>query len=976
MKSVRLLIGIVSVLMLTTSVFAMDMAMVYVNEPNFVGWMGKYEVTNEQYCDFLNEALASGDVTVNGGIVYGANGSNAGEDFVGQVYFETYQADSDSQISYDGNSFSVRSRDGYSMGGHPAIEVSWYGALAFCNYYGYRLPTEWEWQAVADYDGSYIYGCGTTIDHNNANYDRDNPLNLSIRPFTSTVGYYGIYGYGICDMAGNAWEWTSTVSGDFRVLCGGGWGGDGDCQIAQQDYYSPDSTSNDQGFRVVSDSDMQWVYVEDPGVDDTGDGIPDHEPFKGWISKYETTNAQYCEYLNAAYPSQIKVESGVVYAIDDSTNSEPYFETYPTDADSQITFNGNSFTVRSRDGYDMGTHPVVEVSWYGAKAFCSYYGYRLPTEWEWQAIADYDGSYTYGCGMTISCDKANYCPGGNYYDSCNPLGFSSDPFTTPVAYYPAYGYGICDMAGNVYEWTSNSYTGGGGFSGDEERNRVYYRSLHDPDFTHVNCGFRVVDIREYHVDGVTGDDGNDGLTRDTAFATIQHGIDTVEDGDTVLVWPGIYEEACDFVGKAITVTSAADAATVRNPGGYAFSFSNGEQADSVLSNLVLAGGMFGVYADTGCRPTLKNLTVADNDFGIDCHANADPAIVNCILANDTGDLNNCDAQHSWVQQDGGTGGLEAYYKLDGTTGAVVDETGNHNGTNNGATRGVPGMVGNAFEFDGDDYVSTDLIPSNYTTVSLWIYPTTTSSGGGILGTGYTTDGGKDGWAWAYYHDLRYIKLYFWKGNNHLDNYDIYTPNDSVPQEQWSFVTVVVNDTDISVYINGDLSVAGTLSGSPDVHDRGIMIGRHYQTGAGAHTMEGIIDEVAIYNRALSAEEVAALYNSSKGGYGYDDPMFADAAGGDYHLMSERGRYWDTHDLFVLDAATSPCVDAGDPNENPGLETSSPNGGRVNQGAYGNTDYASKSEWPLEHDSNRDGTVNMADYVSLAAKWMSSLPWVE
>jgi len=197
----------------------------------FNGQMSKYETTNDQYCQFLNAALATGDITVDANIVYGANGSNGGADFVDQVYFDlSYDTNNwkYSQIIYSGGVFSVRSRDGYYMGNHPVVEVSWYGATAFCNYYGWRLPTEWQWQAVADYDGSHTYGCGTSIDHSKTNYYRDNPLNLSSSPYTSPVNHYPSFGYGMNDMAGNVWEWTDSCyyvdcDPDYRVLRGGGW---------------------------------------------------------------------------------------------------------------------------------------------------------------------------------------------------------------------------------------------------------------------------------------------------------------------------------------------------------------------------------------------------------------------------------------------------------------------------------------------------------------------------------------------------------------------------------------------------------------------------------------------------------------------------------------------------------------------------------------------------------------------------------
>jgi len=189
---------------------------------------------------------------------------------------------------------------------------------------------------------------------------------------------------------------------------------------------------------------LVWVFIDDPGV--TG-----HEGFIGYMSKYETTNAQYCQYLNSALVhGLITVHDNVVYAVSDTARNEAYFETYLATSFSQIVYSGGTFSVRTRDGYYMGNHPVVEVSWYGATAFCDYYGYRLPTEWEWQAVADYDGSFTYGCGTTIDQSKANY-------DYANPLGLSDWPYTSPVGYYPAYGYGMCDMAGNVSEWTSSCY---------------------------------------------------------------------------------------------------------------------------------------------------------------------------------------------------------------------------------------------------------------------------------------------------------------------------------------------------------------------------------------------------------------------------------------------------------------------------------------------------------------------------------------
>jgi hypothetical protein len=257
--------GLVTCLAVSVKADSPGMVWVYINDPgvsgheSFTGYMSKHETTNAQYCEFLNAALASGDIYVSFNRVYGANGSNSGTDFAGEYMDLTnYPASSDSQIIYSSGVFSVRSRDGYYMGNHPVVRVSWYGATAFCNYYGYRLPTEWEWQAVADYDGSYTYGCGTTIDPAKANYYFGdgiyvNPLNLSSYPYTSPVNHYLSYGYGINDMAGNVFEWTSTRSGDVRVFRGGGWSST-DCtvlsrRVINRPYYAYYYV----GFRVVRD---------------------------------------------------------------------------------------------------------------------------------------------------------------------------------------------------------------------------------------------------------------------------------------------------------------------------------------------------------------------------------------------------------------------------------------------------------------------------------------------------------------------------------------------------------------------------------------------------------------------------------------------------------------------------------------------------------------------------------------------------
>lgn len=106
--------------------------------------------------------------------------------------------------------------------------------------------------------------------------------------------------------------------------------------------------------------------------------------------------------------------------------------------ESRIKRSGGTLNIES--GY--AKHPVVGVTWYGAVAYTKWVGKRLPTEAEWE-IAAYGGhgDSLYPTGDKIEKSQANF--------------FSSD--TTSVMSYPPNGYGLFDMAGNVYEWCQDWY---------------------------------------------------------------------------------------------------------------------------------------------------------------------------------------------------------------------------------------------------------------------------------------------------------------------------------------------------------------------------------------------------------------------------------------------------------------------------------------------------------------------------------------
>lgn len=244
----------------------MEMDWIDIDDPGvpgqegFTGKMSRYETTNAQYCQFLNSALASGDITVRGNSVYGAKGHNPGDDFADREYYFLGGAGWTHNGAVNGGAARIRYGDGAFtvIGGfenHPVTYVSWHGATAFGNYYGWRLPTEWQWQAAADYDGGYSYGCGPAIAHSLANY-----LGSAHPHGTTPVGVFGSYGYGLADMAGNVWEWTDSCYLpdcylDVPVARGGSWTYDDSYSMVFYRYfdYIQNGTYEDFGFRVCKD---------------------------------------------------------------------------------------------------------------------------------------------------------------------------------------------------------------------------------------------------------------------------------------------------------------------------------------------------------------------------------------------------------------------------------------------------------------------------------------------------------------------------------------------------------------------------------------------------------------------------------------------------------------------------------------------------------------------------------------------------
>lgn len=169
----------------------------------------------------------------------------------------------------------------------------------------------------------------------------------------------------------------------------------------------------------------------DANADD--DEKPQHEVYLDafWIDETEVTNAQYVLFLNEVGNHLGQCDGqDCIETLDDGNG------------DSHILRQGETYVVEA--GY--ADHPVINVSWYGANAYCAWAGRTLPTEAQWERAACGEDARIYPWGNTSpTCDLVNYsgCVGG----------------TSPVGSYTAGAspYGALNMAGNVWEWIADWY---------------------------------------------------------------------------------------------------------------------------------------------------------------------------------------------------------------------------------------------------------------------------------------------------------------------------------------------------------------------------------------------------------------------------------------------------------------------------------------------------------------------------------------
>lgn len=143
-------------------------------------WIDRTEVTNAEFCDFLNALRRNRE---DGGVTWIDLDNPACKISAGKKHGE----------------FVVE----HGFEKYPAVCVSWHGASAYAQWLGKRLPTEAEWEKAARGTDGREWPWGNQFGSGNANVRSTAAL-----PVGSFTG--GMSSYGCLDMAGNVWEWTAS----------------------------------------------------------------------------------------------------------------------------------------------------------------------------------------------------------------------------------------------------------------------------------------------------------------------------------------------------------------------------------------------------------------------------------------------------------------------------------------------------------------------------------------------------------------------------------------------------------------------------------------------------------------------------------------------------------------------------------------------------------------------------------------------